>query len=1247
MADTQELEYIARKGTAQDSRALNALNFDYIKIDERSFKDLLVFAQEFARLINFYNLKNKVDGNWSELLTDESIILASMADADPTGIEERFKNNFEKAVRFKRKNKKIFFLENCLQEVHQMASLFSHWQLRLRKVESNTLEDTVILNEIDNAIFTKLAHSLQRHHKLCTMFFEYSETSSNWYVTDHFDKTWTPEQAQEFYIPEDFAWESHFDFFALEVQEVFQSFYETLIYLKIKSPEYLEQSLKKDNHFPEVALFLAFLRIYQVAQGDINQLSKRHLDFYYEEVLKQEFRKAQKDQVYLSFTTYDNVPFANIKKGEAFLAGTDSEGRDIVYNADQDLRVNKAHIGKLRNFHIPWSTFTVGGKDKKIYFPFKTQDIPASTLQRNADMKVAPKSFAAFGESDSTRATDGHSNENARLGFSVSSPVLFMKEGYRDVYMTMQFESKSFKAFENIIDTLAEHDKVSSEELFVKAFLDAFVLRITTPGGWYKIGRYVVSCDRSKQTLRLAFDLTGDEPAISSYLSALHGKGYDTPLPVLEILFNHNSYLYPYILLKDLFVEEISISVDVKGVRDLSLVNNLGPLNPENPFYPFGPIPSIGSYLMVGNNEVFQKTLDDLKLHIEWFDLPRHNSGFFGYYEDYNIKLDNTSFEVQLSILDQGRWKPEKQEDRQVYKLFRTVDDPLGIAPLAKSTLSNATKISEVNLSALKLAPNYSEITSNLKYTSTSHRGFIRLELTSPEHAFGHQVYPGLITEVTTKNAQVQLLKFGEKKNIPMPKPAHSPQMKSIILDYKSSAVISLRDRSRKNDPEDLRGEVYHLHPYGWELVYPDTSKQLTKLVPEFNYEGALYFGFRGLVPPDQVNLLVEMQDEFSISSEQEPPEIEWYYLANNEWKYLRPSRILRDDTNGFIKTGIITLDIPSDINTNNTLFEKDCFWVRATVIKNSESASRISSIYTQAITATLKDLESIDITHLDKPLAPFSIERSVSNIEGIQSVLQPLESMYGIGKEKEVNFYIRVSERLKHKNRALMPWDYERMVLDQFPAIYKAACLPNMTSESLDAPGSVLMVVTSHSAKASNPNEPIVSSELLYQIKAFLSKFISPFVKIEVRNPSYERIKIICSVAFTEGFNYGYHLQKLNEDLNKYISNSLATGSPMIELGGRINTSDILTYMRTLPYVDFITKFSMVQAARDFNGNYVLIDTAREGDVKTYLQASKPWSVLVPALEHQITVQDDKNEMKSIQSGIDSLELGHDFIIE
>jgi hypothetical protein len=227
------------------------------------------------------------------------------------------------------------------------------------------------------------------------------------------------------------------------------------------------------------------------------------------------------------------------------------------------------------------------------------------------------------------------------------------------------------------------------------------------------------------------------------------------------------------------------------------------------------------------------------------------------------------------------------------------------------------------------------------------------------------------------------------------------------------------------------------------------------------------------------------------------------------------------------------------------------------------------------------------------------------------------------------------------------MPSDYERLILDKFQQIYKVACLPNMTSENLDSPGSALIVICPYVTDEVLVNEPMASSELLYEIKNYVSTLISPFVKLTVRNPGYERIKIICSVKFTDGYNYGFFLQKLNEELKRYLSKSTASGSSGMNLGGRVNVSDILSFMRTLPYVEFITKFSMVQAARDFNGNWILVDTAREDDAKSYLEATKPWSVLVPATEHQITVLNEKLEERSIQAGIESLELGQDFIIE
>ena len=54
-----------RDGTSQRDRSLKALEPDYIAVDERSVRDWLNFAKEFAKELNYYNELNKHTGDWS------------------------------------------------------------------------------------------------------------------------------------------------------------------------------------------------------------------------------------------------------------------------------------------------------------------------------------------------------------------------------------------------------------------------------------------------------------------------------------------------------------------------------------------------------------------------------------------------------------------------------------------------------------------------------------------------------------------------------------------------------------------------------------------------------------------------------------------------------------------------------------------------------------------------------------------------------------------------------------------------------------------------------------------------------------------------------------------------------------------------------------------------------------------------------------------------------------------------------
>jgi hypothetical protein len=122
-------------------------------------------------------------------------------------------------------------------------------------------------------------------------------------------------------------------------------------------------------------------------------------------------------------------------------------------------------------------------------------------------------------------------------------------------------------------------------------------------------------------------------------------------------------------------------------------------------------------------------------------------------------------------------------------------------------------------------------------------------------------------------------------------------------------------------------------------------------------------------------------------------------------------------------------------------------YWLRTSTFTNSKAAGKMKSISTQVLTATLQYEEGQD-EYLEKPLEAFKIEMAEENLSGIQAITQPLKSFNGIPTEKLNEFYVRVSERLKHKQRAITPWDYEHLVLEKSPQIYKfiklLVCLRN-----------------------------------------------------------------------------------------------------------------------------------------------------------------------------------------------------------
>lgn len=94
MPKPEQLEQIPRGGTKQSDRFLPALDPDYVKVDERSLRDLLAFAKAYAHELKYYNTQNQEAGDWSgfigDLDLDEAVAYLKEPEKFPSGMAWKF-----------------------------------------------------------------------------------------------------------------------------------------------------------------------------------------------------------------------------------------------------------------------------------------------------------------------------------------------------------------------------------------------------------------------------------------------------------------------------------------------------------------------------------------------------------------------------------------------------------------------------------------------------------------------------------------------------------------------------------------------------------------------------------------------------------------------------------------------------------------------------------------------------------------------------------------------------------------------------------------------------------------------------------------------------------------------------------------------------------------------------------------------------------------------------------------------------
>lgn len=912
---------------------------------------------------------------------------------------------------------------------------------------------------------------------------------------------------------------------------------------------------------PHLALFFGFLYMYKVAQDDMNTITERHLDFYYREVLQLKENSGIPDQVAVIFNLAKHVDSYLVKKGTVLKAGKDDIGVERWYKVQKDVAVNKAVVKELKALFVDKNVTPTSNGDHSVY----ASPIANSSDGNGAKIENEEQSWETFG-----RAKLVDDRTFGALGFAIASPLLFLEEGERIVTIEFSFSKKVFD--DDLDPNLFKVQFSGEEEWIIPEAVASDITRLRN----VPTNKLII-----KRTLSL------DQLSVVKYNAEHLLNPFETEWPVLKIALNQeyskksgpNPKIYKK--LKGLQATQVKLIVEVNGMRNLILQNDQAVLDASKPFQPFGNKPQKGSNFYIGSWEVFQKKLTSLSLGVKWKDLPESN--FATHYADYGYSAvpNNTSFQFQPFIMEKKVWEPVT-----LGQLFTDengnnwpASDPLP-GPTTQPGLIN---IGGVDDTKFKRNPSL-ELFED--YNTSTKKGFLRLSLRTAD--FGHPVFPKAFSK------QSILLATWNGTNTPYPEPQlpndpYTPTIETLSLNYKTEVTIPIAGVKPSTFEKSVE-QYFYVHPFGANLL--DRTFEYTPIpsgtknnyfLPQYNSEGNLYIGIENLKPPQTLSILFQ-HAEGSANPDANKQDVKWSYLKDNVWVDLDPNKhILADGTDGLLNTGIIWFDIPELITNTNTLLPSGQYWLRASVENEADAVCDLIDVRAQAVLAAFDDNDN-DPDHLRNALEAGTIKKLLVSNSSIDKIEQPYASFDGQIKEQKPEFYTRISERLRHKHRAITIWDYEHLILQKYPDVYKVKCI-NHTKYTGDlndyaemAPGHVTLIVISNvfNKNAVDPLRPKTSLSRLSDIDEYIKTINPPCAEIHVKNPIYEEIKVDFEVKFHRGVDIGLHTQKLNKEIKDFLSPWASDCPKEVRFGGRIHKSMILNFVEERSYVDYVTCFKM-----------------------------------------------------------------------
>lgn len=1237
-------------GSVQSDRDLGLLSPDNLKIDDYSLADFMSFVVNHSSQVAFFNGLNVEDGTWANFfISDYPFILAfisSIAIKEESVELQTLGTYLEDSHGLLKSDKGLsaqLVFEGCLKIARRIDTWYG-------KVISGS-GDTKLARELTSSINNSLKSSLIKLKYVGSLIFgnQYELETGNTFK--NFSLIWAVESAGHVIYAD----------ILVDLSDTTQRLYEQLaeiLWTFSRTQSYLISSAKnelavilenKPGFKPYTALLLAYWEMYSHTQQTVNTFARKHLDFYYENVLRLQKKKAVPDQIFVSFDLQKNVANVTVPAGAALDAGKDKNGHAVIFTTDSKVLVSKSEIVSLMSLYFPAEESPVKGGTSLI------TDILLEQVA-TAALSGVTKGWAPFGGDQETATATSLQHSRTTVGFALAAPIFLLQEGNRTVQINLELESDSASKLEQFLrsDSAGRSLNRSNPRQWLS---DAFLVSATGKDKWLTLKDASCSYYADTKILSIVVKLTDADKAIGPYHSGLSGNVLDTVHPVLKLMVNNDTPYFFYQLLSTLSYFRVSINVEVDGLETLCLKNYNSDIDSGKPFLPFGPDPLLNSNFYIGSKEFEDKCISTITFNFAWAGVPE--KGIKSYYKSYaEPQPTNHSFTMSIAGPD-GVCLVSNETDLTEFSLFSAISEKGIAAYTAKGPAKTAN------------SPNKGM--------------FYMTSLLSPDFSILNYNYREAITSVMWQNAKAYM----EYSKSPMtisiiqspadPKPSTSPVTKPVTPIPPEKALLAATTPASKADSSKLyivasprepfpllikkltvdyhasmeteltpgapgQLEVFHIDVASQYKIFPEVKPPLSlkggriptlKLIPLYNKSRYFYLELSGLTLPSVVDVFFQLRLKPAINPAVILPIILWEYLCVSGWKVFDAQSAPVDDTLRLTKSGIIKFILPVDMKQDNPLMPINKYWIRGSTDNDAIPICNIENIYTHAVSAT----RSIDPENLLTDLTQLpanTVSSLVKQISQIKKVNQPDVSFGGSEAENHIAYYKRVSERLNHKQRAVSSWDFERLLLAKFPELFFVRCLNAVkvpgqgdlsNLKSYRKAGSVTIVVIPTATGAAKlkvnqaaPRLPLVE---LAAMTTFLSTCSSPLASIEVINAEYIFIKVSCKIKFKDGAESSDRLAALNTAVCDYLS-PWKLSNNCYDIKSKISVFDIFSFMEQYPFVESLNphSFKLAFYTEKEIGRFTSIGKVYGSDrfQDTIAEITNPWIIVASMEKHNLT---------------------------